>query len=138
MEWLLAIQCERIRQRRANYGWYVKALDTIPRISFLPEPVGFFSNRWLTTILVDPEKSGGITREDIRLALEKENIESRPLWKPMHLQPVFKDCPFYGDGTSERLFEQGLCLPSGSNLSPGDLNRVVRVVRELAAARTTL
>jgi dTDP-4-amino-4,6-dideoxygalactose transaminase len=74
--------------------------------------------------LVDPEKNKGITREAIRLALEKENIESRPLWKPMHLQPVFQDALFYGDGTSEKLFDMGLCLPSGSNLTQYDLERI--------------
>ncbi len=84
-------------------------------ITFLDEPDGFFSNRWLTTILTDSFE----TREKIRLALEAENIESRPLWKPMHLQPVFQDFPAYTDGTSEDLFNRGLCLPSGSNLKQG-------------------
>ena len=75
--------------------------------------------------------NNGISREDIRLALEKENIESRPLWKPMHLQPVFAASGFYGDGTSEKLFEQGLCLPSGSNLTREDLDRVVTVIKKI-------
>ncbi|MDD3744625.1 MAG: DegT/DnrJ/EryC1/StrS family aminotransferase, partial [Lentimicrobiaceae bacterium] len=88
----------------------------------------FFSNRWLSTVTIDPEKNKGITREDVRLALEAENIESRPLWKPMHLQPVFADAPFYGDGTSERLFDQGLCLPSGSNLGVEDWMRIEEVL----------
>lgn len=122
---------KRIMQRRANFDFYVKALTHLPGIMFLQEPTGSFSNRWLTTILVDPSKSAGITREKIRLALEAENIESRPLWKPMHLQPVFAQAPFYGDGTSERLFEQGLCLPSGSNLIMTDLERVVELIRTL-------
>lgn len=121
---------ERIKQRRANNNFYTTALKDIPGISLLKEPEGFFSNRWLTTILVDPEESGGITREHIRQALEKENIEARPLWKPMHQQPVFKGCPFYGEGLSERLFATGLCLPSGSNLTPEDLNRVVTVMKD--------
>jgi dTDP-4-amino-4,6-dideoxygalactose transaminase len=81
--------------------------------------------------LVDPSKTGGVTRDDIRLALEKENIECRPLWKPMHLQPIFENAPFFGDGTSERLFEQGLCLPSGSNLSKSDLNEVANNIKSV-------
>jgi dTDP-4-amino-4,6-dideoxygalactose transaminase len=120
---------ERIAQRRKVYNTYLKRFDGIPGISFLPEPEGYKSNRWLTTILVDPLKSGGITRETIRLALEKENIESRPLWKPMHLQPVFKDSPSYEDGTSERLFKNGLCLPSGSNLTNDELERVINSLK---------
>jgi dTDP-4-amino-4,6-dideoxygalactose transaminase len=113
----------RITQRRKNYEFYKSAFKDIPAISFVKEPNGYFSNRWLTTILLNDNISK-VTREDIRLALEQENIESRPLWKPMHLQPVFEGCEFFGDGTSESLFDKGLCLPSGSNLSLEDLNRV--------------
>ena len=116
---------DRIAQRRSNFEYYVNRLVDIDGITFLAEPDGYFSNRWLTTILVDPSKTNGITRENIRLALENENIESRPLWKPMHLQPIFAGAPFYGDGTSEQLFEKGLCLPSGSNLTHLDLDRVL-------------
>lgn len=119
---------DRIAARRANYDRYVILFGDINakgyHIELLPEPEGFFSNRWLSTVTIDPEKNKGITREDVRLALEADNIESRPLWKPMHLQPVFADSPFYGDGTSERLFDQGLCLPSGSNLSAGNWERI--------------
>ena len=98
-------------------------------ISFLEEPdEKYFSNRWLTTILIDPEKTKGLTRENIRLALEAENIESRPLWKPMHMQPIFKDCPYYGNGVSENLFEKGLCLPSGSNLSLESKARILDII----------
>jgi dTDP-4-amino-4,6-dideoxygalactose transaminase len=122
---------DRIAQRRANFDFYVNALGHLPGISFVHEAEGSFSNRWLTTILVDPVKSGGVSREIIRLALELQNIESRPLWKPMHLQPIFADAPFYGDGTSEKLFEQGLCLPSGSNLTPAELDRVVTHIKAL-------
>lgn len=121
---------ERVEQRRNNYTFYLDELKNIPAISFLPEPAGSYSNRWLTTIVVDPSFNG-VTREDIRLALEKDNIESRPLWKPMHLQPVFSHSPFYGDGTSEQLFEQGLCLPSGSNLTADSLKRVTRIIKSL-------
>ena len=121
---------QRIEQRRANYNFYTNALKNITAISFLPEPTGYFSNRWLTCIMVDSSlSSSGVTRETIRLALEKENIECRPMWKPMHLQPVFNQYPFYGDGTSERLFDNGLCLPSGSNLTQNDLDRVVAGIR---------
>ncbi len=120
---------DRIAQRRKNFDFYKSAFKDISAISFVDEPKGFYSNRWLTTILVNSES--GKSREDIRLALEKDNIESRPLWKPMHLQPVFEGCEFFGDGTSELLFEKGLCLPSGSNLTNDDLNRVVIGVKSL-------
>ncbi|MFR9165370.1 MAG: DegT/DnrJ/EryC1/StrS family aminotransferase [Dysgonomonas sp.] len=120
---------ERIKQRRANNKFYRELLSGIESISFQTEPDSdFFSNYWLTSILIDPSKSGGKTREDVRLALDSANIESRPLWKPMHLQPVFKDCPYYGSGVSDKLFENGLCLPSGSSLTEEDLSRVVDVV----------
>ncbi len=120
---------ERIKQRRSNFEYYVHQLGTIAGISFLNEPSGYFSNRWLTAILVDPSITTGITREDLRLAMEKENIESRPLWKPMHMQPIFADAPFYGNDTAENLFEFGLCLPSGSNLTKADLDRVVTMIK---------
>jgi dTDP-4-amino-4,6-dideoxygalactose transaminase len=102
----------------------------IPGLSFLTEPSPlFFSNHWLTTILVDPELTGGITREHIRLEFEKRGIESRPLWKPMHLQPVFAECPAYIDGTSEKLFDTGLCLPSSSNITDGERQYVAESLR---------
>lgn len=114
----------RIEQRRSNYRFYLAAFAGVAGISLLEEPEGYMSNRWLTCILVDPERTGGITRETIRLALEEDAIESRPLWKPMHLQPVFCGYPSFLNGVSEKLFEQGLCLPSGSNLSIQDLERI--------------
>ena len=120
---------ERVRQRRANYDFYKAELGTIPGIEFTEEPAGYFSNRWLTTILIHPDKTSGISREEIRLALEKENIESRPLWKPMHLQPVFENCQAYTSGISEMLFKNGLCLPSGSNLTLNELNRVTTLIK---------
>jgi dTDP-4-amino-4,6-dideoxygalactose transaminase len=89
-----------------------------------PEREGAYSNRWLTCITIDPVKNNGLSREKIRLALETENIESRPLWKPMHLQPVFSHSHSFINGTSEKLFEQGLCLPSGSNLTTADFDRI--------------
>jgi dTDP-4-amino-4,6-dideoxygalactose transaminase len=119
----------RIEQRRRIFNWHMQEMAGVPGISFVQEPEGYFSNRWLTTILVDPEQSG-MTRESLRLALEAKNIESRPLWKPMHMQPVFAGTPFYGDGTAERLFQHGLCLPSGSNLTDAELARIRAVVQE--------
>jgi len=128
----------RIRQRRAIYDQYVQRLSGIPGVSFVHEPEGYYSNRWLTTILIDPQATGGITRESLRLALEKENIESRPLWKPMHLQPVFADAPFYGDGTSERLFTNGLCLPSGSNLTQEEMERIFSALDKVWTVSTAV
>jgi dTDP-4-amino-4,6-dideoxygalactose transaminase len=122
---------ERVQKRRSNFNFYCRSLDFLPGISFIPEKEPGYSNRWLTTILVDPLKSGNISREDIRKELEKSNIETRPLWKPMHLQPVFKNCPNYVDGSSEKMFELGLCLPSGSNLTDEDLNSVADNIKEV-------
>jgi dTDP-4-amino-4,6-dideoxygalactose transaminase len=118
---------DRIATRRAIFGRYASLLSGRPGISVCHEPEGYFSNRWLTTLLIDPAEAG-VTREDLRLALDKENIESRPLWKPMHLQPVFEQYPYYGDGVSDKLFENGLCLPSGSNLTEDELQRVFVVI----------
>jgi dTDP-4-amino-4,6-dideoxygalactose transaminase len=122
---------QRIEQRRQNFQYYKDAFQDLSGIKFLYEPEGAFCNRWLTCILINPQRTGGISRETVRLALEKDNIESRPLWKPMHLQPVFSSYPAFLSGMSESLFENGLCLPSGSNLSENDLNRVVKIIREL-------
>lgn len=122
---------ERIRKRRANYSYYKEHLSDSGSISFVDEPVGYFSNRWLTTVIIDEQANGGIDRENVRIALEKQNIESRPLWKPMHLQPVFSGAPAYVNGISEALFKQGLCLPSGSNLSQDDLQRIVKIIKTL-------
>ena len=112
---------DRVNARRSNFEYYKERLNRFEEIEFLNEPQDYFSNRWLTCILTPSFE----LREKIRLALLNEDIESRPLWKPMHLQPVFKNCPNYQNGSSEELFERGLCLPSGSNLSEGDLERVV-------------
>jgi dTDP-4-amino-4,6-dideoxygalactose transaminase len=120
---------ERVLQRRANFERYKAFFSSHPGIRVQEEPTpDFYSNRWLTAVVVDSGKTGGVGREDIRLALEAENIEARPLWKPMHLQPVFKDCPYYGENTSALLFEKGLCLPSGSNLSEKDFERIINVI----------
>ncbi len=123
----MEVLAERIGQRRNIYNQYLNYFEGKKGISLLAEPAGYFSNRWLTTILVDPAEAG-ITREDLRLALDADQVESRPLWKPMHMQPVFAGFPFYGDGTAERLFQNGLCLPSGSNLTDDDMNRIFAVM----------
>jgi len=122
----LLVLDERVRQRRANFDYYKKALGDVPGITFPEEPSYAFANRWLTTILVDPRATGGITHQMVSEHLVKQNIESRPLWKPMHLQPVFEDAPAYTSGVAELLFERGLCLPSSSSLTEGDLEEVVK------------
>lgn len=103
----------------------LQGLESPTGVYFLKEPDGYFSNRWLTTIIINPEETDGVSREDIRIALEKENIECRPLWKPMHMQPLYSGVPFYGSGVSEMLFEFGLCLPSGSNMTEGEREKVL-------------
>ena len=122
---------EHIARRRAIHSLYVDLLKDVAGITVMENPDSrFASNFWLTCILVDP-KLAGKSREDIRLRLDSENIETRPLWKPMHLQPVFTDAPFYGNGTSERLFDIGLCLPSGPTLTDEDIRRVVDTIRAI-------
>ncbi|MFC6876109.1 DegT/DnrJ/EryC1/StrS family aminotransferase [Flavobacterium myungsuense] len=117
---------KHITLRREMHDFYANYFTNIDGITVLREPNSdYFSNHWLSAILVDPNKNEGRTREDLRLAFEKENIESRPLWKPMHLQPVFKKYPYYGSKVAEELFENGLCLPSGSNLDKVDRDRIL-------------
>ncbi|MEY8020112.1 aminotransferase class I/II-fold pyridoxal phosphate-dependent enzyme [Muriicola sp. SD30] len=116
---------DRVRARRANFQFYKEELSQLESIEFLDEPEGFYSNRWLTCILCTSYEA----REQIRLALLQENIESRPLWKPMHMQPVFKDELSFVNGISEDLFTRGLCLPSGSNLSTEDLLRITDIIK---------
>jgi dTDP-4-amino-4,6-dideoxygalactose transaminase len=124
----LEVLNNRVDARRSNYERYKKYFskqnDAGFKIQFQEEPFGYYSNRWLTCILVDPVLNNGLTREVIRLALEEANIESRPLWKPMHQQPIFTDAKSYLNGISDKLFEDGLCLPSGSNLSDEEFNRI--------------
>jgi dTDP-4-amino-4,6-dideoxygalactose transaminase len=118
----------RVQKRRSIFEAYKESLKEIEAIKFPNEPGSeFYSNRWLSAVLVD----GDVTNDEIRISLEKENIESRPLWKPMHMQPVFAGTPFYGDGTSERLFNKGLCLPSGSNLSDEELFTIIQAVKHV-------
>lgn len=120
---------DRVRKRREIFSFYKEQLGNVDGFELIDEPGDeFFSNRWLTTILIDPAKTG-FTREDLQTDLEKENIETRPLWKPMHLQPVFNGCPSFVNNTSQRLFEKGLCLPSGSNMSDEDLLRIIKAIK---------
>jgi dTDP-4-amino-4,6-dideoxygalactose transaminase len=121
---------ERIAARRQIFGYYQSTLGDLPGITFMPEAKYGRSNRWLTCIQVEPNEFGA-TREDIRLSLEAENIESRPIWKPMHLQPVFVECRKRGGEISEGIFDKGLCLPSGSNLAEQDLERIIRVIKKV-------
>ena len=142
----LRVLDERVKRKREIFDYYFGALKDVPGTEFMPEPGWSRSNRWLTVILISPEQFGA-DREDVRLALERENIESRPVWKPMHLQPVFgassgqravsrKDgrqrfeARVVGEAVSEDLFDRGLCLPSGSAMTNGDLDRVIELILE--------
>lgn len=124
----LEVLNDRVESRRKNFErykrYFSKHNDTGFTIKFQEAPSGFYSNRWLTCILIDPILNNGLTREVIRLALDEENIESRPLWKPMHQQPIFADSKAYIKGVSDKLFEDGLCLPSGSNLTEEEFERI--------------
>ncbi|MFO7888770.1 MAG: DegT/DnrJ/EryC1/StrS family aminotransferase [bacterium] len=127
----LKVLSSRIEKRREIFTAYQQRLADVPGIVFMPEPEWSRGNRWLTCITVDPDKFGA-DREDIRQALEKENIESRPLWKPMHLQPVFQNYQYAGGSIGEELFEKGLCLPSGTAMKDEDLERVCGVIRSVS------
>lgn len=124
----LEVLNDRVKARRNNFERYKKYFSKHNNagftIKFQEAPSGYFSNRWLTCILIDPALNNGLTREIIRLALEEENIESRPLWKPMHQQPIFSSSKSYLNGVSDKLFENGLCLPSGSNLTEDEFERI--------------
>lgn len=117
---------DRVAARRNNFYYYQKQLSHVPGISFLEEPKGAFSNRWLTCILTTSFE----VREKLRESLATENIESRPLWKPMHMQPVFENTLTYVNGVSEDLFNRGLCLPSGSSLEKEDLDRICQIIKK--------
>jgi len=122
---------QRVMERRANFQYYREQLSEIKGMSFLEEPdTDYYSNHWLTTIQID-RKSTGPGIEEIQKAFSEENIETRHLWKPMHMQPVFEGCKAYLNGVSEKLFINGLCLPSGSSLSLTDKDRVIRILRNL-------
>ena len=119
---------DRVQSKRRIFDQYQQLLQDLPGVSFMPEAPTGRCNRWLTVILVDTSEFGA-TPEQVRLALEAENIEARPLWKPMHLQPVFRGCRVRGGRVSEKLFDSGLCLPSGTALLPAEIERVAGIVR---------
>lgn len=125
----LKILSRHVEKRRANYAYYMRELGDLPGISFMPEASWGLCTRWLTCITVN-SKFFGADREVVRRALAADEIEARPIWKPMHLQPVFATSKHYGSGVSDGLFDIGLCLPSGSNLSEHDLERVANRVRD--------
>jgi dTDP-4-amino-4,6-dideoxygalactose transaminase len=121
---------EHVALRRQMHDFYVDVFASIEGVEVFSTPNDdYFANYWLSAITIDENKTKGITRETLRLALEAENIESRPLWKPMHLQPIFEKYPYYGKKVAENLFETGLCLPSGSNLTNDDRERIVKVIK---------
>ena len=125
----MEVLAKRVQRKREIFDYYRMML---PQFSFMPEPDGFYSNRWLTTVIIDPEMNNGCSREDIRLGLEKFNIESRPLWKPMHKQPVFQKFPVYTNGVSDQLFENGLCLPCGTAMSDRVLGKIVDIILKIS------
>jgi dTDP-4-amino-4,6-dideoxygalactose transaminase len=128
----------RIYQRRRNFSHYKRLLGHISNIKFQDEPDDtFFSNHWLSAITLD-DSVDRLTSEQLRLSLGDDNIEARPVWKPMHLQPVFNSYPFYGDGTAERLFRIGLCLPSGSNLTEYEIRLVINKIKGCFAISSVL
>ena len=121
---------QRVEQRRANHRFYAELFKDFQGFSLHTEPNGdYFSNHWLSVVTVDP--ACGITPEAVRLAAHKENIETRPIWKPMHLQPVFKNSLYFGSDLAEKCFETGLCLPSGSNLTENDFARISHLFAEI-------
>lgn len=128
----LRVLADRVATRRAHFDAYARQLGPLPGVAFMPEPAGCRSTRWLTCMTVDPERFGA-TREDLRLHLESLDIEARPVWKPMHLQPVFADFRVRGGAVAERLFDHGLCLPSGSSLSEADRARVIEAIHHVHA-----
>ena len=121
---------ERVKKRRENYQLYREVLSTVEGVNFPEEPKNCFSNRWLTTVIFDPQVWGEGINYKVRELLEKQNIETRQLWKPLHQQPVFKDCVSFNNGTSDFLFANGLCLPSGSNLTSEQFERVVKNLKK--------
>jgi len=128
----LRVLKDRVSRKREIFHFYQRAFGDLPGVSFMPIAGYGEPNYWLTCILVDPARFGA-TREDIRLALEKENIEARPLWKPMHLQPIFKDCRVRSGSVSEGIFRDGLCLPSGTALTDVELHRIAGIFRSVCS-----
>ena len=126
---------ERVNARRRNFEIYQQALGNLPGIEFMPEASFCRATRWLTCLTIDPS-AFGVNREHVRLALAQQQIEARPVWKPLHLQPVFADCECVGGAIAEDLFQQGLCLPSGSNLATEDLERVIHAIAQIHYSQT--
>jgi dTDP-4-amino-4,6-dideoxygalactose transaminase len=124
----LLVLPDRVAARRRNCEVYQAALGDVPGIEFMPEAPWGQSTRWLTCLTIDPAKFG-VDRETVRLALAESQIEARPVWKPLHLQPIFADSQCYGGEVAEDLFDRGLCLPSGSNLTDEELERVIQVIQ---------
>ena len=124
----------RVERRRAIFERYVKALSR-PGIDFMPEPAGYHSTRWLTALTIEPEITG-VNREDIRIRLLEFDIEARPLWKPMHLQPLYSGAPYHGSGVDEQLFKNGICLPSGSDMTDEQQDEVIGHILELLASNS--
>jgi dTDP-4-amino-4,6-dideoxygalactose transaminase len=125
---------KKISLRRNIFENYKNLLSGIPGVSTVLEPDGFYSNRWLSTFLIDQTQTG-LSNEDIRLALLDQKIETRYLWNPLHLQPIFKEIPFYGGGSSEKLFGEGICLPSSENLTLEDQERIVEIIESTILKR---
>jgi len=120
---------DRVAARRQMHNFYINLFRDIGGVTVFSEPNSdYYSNHWLSAITIDPQLAG-ITREDLRLALLEDNIESRPLWKPMHLQPIFQNAPYYGGRVAEELFDNGLCLPSGSSLNDEDRDRIASKIK---------
>lgn len=131
----LMVLKDRVAARRRNCEIYEQALGDVPGIEFMPEAAWGLSTRWLTCLTIDPVAFGA-DREQVRLALADAQIEARPVWKPLHLQPVFKDCECFGGEVSEDLFDRGLCLPSGSNLTDEELDRVIQAILKVRSSAT--
>jgi dTDP-4-amino-4,6-dideoxygalactose transaminase len=131
----LMVLKDRVNSRRHNCEVYEQALGQIPGIKFMPEAEWSYATRWLTCLTIDPVAFGA-DREQVRLALADAQIEARPVWKPLHMQPVFQDCECFGGEVSEDLFERGLCLPSGSNLTDEELQRVIETILKVRTSAT--
>jgi dTDP-4-amino-4,6-dideoxygalactose transaminase len=128
----LQVLADRVEARRHNFEVYRQALEGLPGVKFMPEASFGRATRWLTCLTLHPQVSG-ITCEQLRLALAANQIEARPVWKPLHIQPMFQDCEVVGGEVAEHLFAQGLCLPSGSSLSDEDRDRVIQVIQQCFA-----
>lgn len=127
----MEVLASRVEARRAMTNFYVDLFSNYKGVTvFVAPSTDFYSNHWLAAIIIEPSVAG-ITREELRLALLAVNIESRPLWKPMHLQPIFEDTPYYGDKVAEELFDKGLCLPSGSNLTNEERLRIKLAIQKV-------